>query len=180
MTRDEKAREIEALRADFSGARHAFLLGFAGLSVAQIEDLRRRVAGTGSAYRVVKNRLAARATEGTPLAPLGGHFRGETGVAYNAGDPVALAKALTEFVKDNPLARLRLGLVDGRDVLHDRELEIERLASDVLLHTHGLPWIAVPEHIDAVVAVAGDPEVPVPVRLHPHRSNRAALVGIRR
>jgi len=123
VTRDEKIREIEALRTDFAAARHAFLLGFAGLSVAQIEDLRRRVAGTGSAYRVVKNRLAARATEGTPLAPLGAHFRGETGVAYNAGDPVALAKALTEFVKDNPTARLRLGLVDGRDVLRDRELE---------------------------------------------------------
>jgi large subunit ribosomal protein L10 len=72
---------------------------------------------------VVKNRLALRAVAGTPLEPLHDRFTGPTAVAYNAGDPVALAKALADFAKDNPALTLRVGVVEGRQLVEDKGLE---------------------------------------------------------
>ncbi len=76
---------------------------FSGLKVEQASDLRRRIRGASGSYRVVKNRLAIRALEGTPLAGNERLFDGPTAVAYTAGDPVGLAKVLAEFQKSAPI-----------------------------------------------------------------------------
>ncbi len=123
MNRTEKTAEIEVLRQGFQQAQNAVLVGFAGLTVTQVNELRRKVRDTDSSYRVVKNRLALRAVAGTPLEPLQGRFQGPTAVAYNSGDPVALAKALSEFAKDNPALQLRVGVVEGRQLVEAEGLE---------------------------------------------------------
>ncbi len=123
MNRTEKTAEIEVLRQGFQQAQNAVLVGFAGLTVTQVNELRRKVRDTDSSYRVVKNRLALRAVAGTPLEPLLGRFQGPTAVAYNSGDPVALAKALSEFAKDNPALQLRVGVVEGRQLVEAEGLE---------------------------------------------------------
>jgi large subunit ribosomal protein L10 len=69
---------------------------------------------------VVKNRLAKRALEGTPLAALDADFSSSTAVAYNDNDPVALAKVLADFAKDHPALDIRAGLIEGKNVL-DKE-----------------------------------------------------------
>ncbi len=123
MNRTEKTAEIEVLRQGFQQAQNAVLVGFAGLTVTQVNELRRKVRDTDSSYRVVKNRLALRAVAGTPLEPLQGRFQGPTAGAYNSGDPVALAKALSEFAKDNPALQLRVGVVEGRQLVEAEGLE---------------------------------------------------------
>ncbi len=123
MNRTEKTAEIEVLRQGFQQAQNAVLVGFAGLTVTQVNELRRKVRDTDSSYRVVKNRLALRAVAGTPLEPRPGRFQGPTAVAYNSGDPVALAKALSEFAKDNPALQLRVGVVEGRQLVEAEGLE---------------------------------------------------------
>jgi len=116
VIREDKHRLVDTLREEFARTQNAFLMGYQGLNVAQVTDLRRRVRATASKLRVVKNRLAARASQETPLASLAPHFRGPLALAYNQGEPAALAKALIEFAKDNPQLEFRAGVAEARAI----------------------------------------------------------------
>jgi large subunit ribosomal protein L10 len=87
------------------------------LNVNQANELRRKVDSVGGRYQVIKNRLAKRAAAGTCVEPLSGMFTGPCAVALHESDPVALAKALAEFAKDNPQLQLCGGVVDAREVM---------------------------------------------------------------
>jgi large subunit ribosomal protein L10 len=122
MNRDDKFKEIEALNQEFKKAQNLFLAGFQGMTVSQDAELRRSLRAAGSQYKVVKNTLAKRAAQDTPVAPIQDKFTGTTAVAYNEKDPVALAKALTAFAKNNPVFVFKAGVVEGRVVsLNDLE-----------------------------------------------------------
>lgn len=114
MHRNDKEKEIENLRKEFSDARNLLLAGFQGLTVGQDTELRRAVRAAGSRYRVVKNTLAKRAAEGTALEPIKDQFTGSSAVAYNAEDPVTLAKAITTYAKAHPRLVFKAGVVEGR------------------------------------------------------------------
>ena len=116
MIRAEKQKFVESLKGEFRETSNAFLIGFQGLNVQQINDLRRRVKKTSSQIKVLKNRLAVRATAGTPLAELAPHFQGPLAMAYNSGEPAALAKVLVEFAKENPQLVFRAGVAEARSI----------------------------------------------------------------
>ena len=116
MNRSEKEQEVESLRESLKGINSAFLFGYRGLTVNQVSDLRARVRRSASTYKVLKNRLAARAFEATQLEPLKNHMVGPIAIAFNLREPVALAKALTDFAKENPALEFRAGLLEGRPV----------------------------------------------------------------
>jgi len=117
MNRTEKQQLIDDLHSEFEKSPHAVVLDFRGLGVNAATEFRRKVRASGSSYRVVKNSLALRAVKDTPLEKLGKHFDGTTGVAYTGQDPVALAKLLIDFIKENPQIKLKGGLVAGSQVL---------------------------------------------------------------
>lgn len=117
MNRTEKQTLIDNLHAEFGRSPHAILVDFRGLTVPAVTEFRRKVRQSGSRYRVVKNTLALRAVKDTPLESLGPKFDNTTGVAYTGGDPVALAKVLVDFAKDNPSLVLKGGLVSGSTML---------------------------------------------------------------
>jgi large subunit ribosomal protein L10 len=117
MNRTEKQQLIDDLHSEFGQSSHAIVVDFRGLSVNAATDFRRKVRASGSRYRVVKNSLALRALKDTPLEKLGPHFDGATGIAYTGQDPVALAKTLVDFIKDNPQISLKAGLVAGSQLL---------------------------------------------------------------
>ena len=83
------------------------------MTVAQDTELRQKIRATNSKYRVVKNTLARKAAEGTPAEDVAKSFDGSTAIAYNATDPVSLAKALTAYAKTNPLFVFKAGMVEG-------------------------------------------------------------------
>ncbi len=117
MNRTEKQTLIDSLHEEFARSPHAVLGDFRGLSVPAVTEFRRRVRKAGSRYRVVKNTLARRAAQGTPLELLTDKFVDTTGVAYTASDPVMLAKVLIDFMKDNPSLVVKAGLVSGSEKL---------------------------------------------------------------
>lgn len=129
LTRGDKQEILDEYGAGLADARHAFLLGFKGISVPQVTELRARIRQRGASYVVVKNTLALRAVAGKPLAQLGDHFSGPTAVAYSPDDPVALAKVLTAFAKDTPALEFKAGLVDGQPIAGTRVAEIAALPS---------------------------------------------------
>ena len=116
MNRDEKKKEADTLHEELKKARSIILSGFQGITVAQDYELRKKVAGTGARYKVVKNSLIERAAKGTPVEPIARKLAGTTSLAFTEADPVSLAKALTEYAKENPVLTFKCGVVEGRVV----------------------------------------------------------------
>jgi large subunit ribosomal protein L10 len=116
MKREEKQKEAEALHKALTEARSVILSSFEKLTVAQDTDLRRKIAETGAKYKVVKNTLIERAAQGTPVEAVAQKLRGTTSLAYTQSDPVALARALTAYAKENPALVFKAGVVEGRVV----------------------------------------------------------------
>jgi large subunit ribosomal protein L10 len=112
--RSDKEKEVEALKKALENAQNMFVAGFEKLTVQQDFDLRKTVRGAGGDYRVIKNNLAEKAAQGTPAEPVLNNLAGMTSLAYTSKDPVALAKALTNYAKANPTFTFKAGLVEGR------------------------------------------------------------------
>lgn len=121
-TKAKKQEQVEKLSADLKNVKSAIVGTFAKLTVAQDFELRKSIRGAGARYRVVKNTLAERAARGTQVEPALKDLAGVTSIAYTEGDPVALAKALAKYAKDNPEFTFKAGVVEGR-VISIREIE---------------------------------------------------------
>jgi large subunit ribosomal protein L10 len=100
VNRSEKAEAIAELNQIFKDASLMVVTRQSGLTVQEVTDLRRKVRAAGASYKVAKNRLTLRALEGTPYKGLGSLFKGPTAIAYSK-DPVAAAKVIAAFAKDN-------------------------------------------------------------------------------
>ncbi len=122
VTKAKKIEQVEALGTEIKEAGTAILASFSGLKAAQTEELRKTVRSAGGRYRVVKNTLASRAAENTKIGPALKDLAGVTSVAYTTGDPVALAKALSKYAKDNPEFIFKAGIVDGK-VISIKQIE---------------------------------------------------------
>jgi len=116
VTRAEKEQELQDLQSAFSASDTAILVDYKGLNVPQVTELRRQLRGAKASYKVVKNTLARRASKGTKLASLEQQFEGTTAIAYTGEDAVALAKALTAFMKTAPALKIKAAVVQGEAV----------------------------------------------------------------
>ena len=117
LKRHAKESLVESLKSEFGKSPHAILIDFTGLAVPAVTEFRRQVRLSGANYKVVKNTLATRALEGTPLASLKEKFTEVTAIAYCETDPVALAKVVVAFSKDHPQIVVKSALVSGSEVL---------------------------------------------------------------
>src|SRR5215510_10260020 len=116
VSRAEKEQELQDLTAAFGQSDTAILVDYKGLNVPQVTELRRQLRGAKANYKVVKNTLAKRASKGTKLASLESHFEGTTAIAYTGADAVALAKALTAFMKNAPALKIKAAVVQGQEI----------------------------------------------------------------
>ena len=114
LTRAKKTEKVGQLAAELEHSTSAIIGTFAGLTAAKDVELRKTIRKAGGSYHVVKNKLAARAGEGTQIEAALKGLKGVSSVAYTSGDPVALAKALSTWVKDNSEFTFKLGIVDGK------------------------------------------------------------------
>ena len=114
--KEDKQKDLEALRRDLRASRNLFVTGYEKLRVEQDFELRKTIRAAGGKYRVIKNNLAEKAAEGTAAQDVLKNLRGMTALAYTTADPVALAKALTAYAKANPSFTFKAGLVEGRAI----------------------------------------------------------------
>jgi large subunit ribosomal protein L10 len=112
--KSDKTKDLEALKKDFEAANNIFVTGYEKLTVQQDFELRKAVRGAGGKYKVIKNNLAGKASEGTKAQDLMKDLTGMTSLAYTLKDPVALAKALTTYAKAVPAFTFKAGMVEGR------------------------------------------------------------------
>jgi len=126
LTKAKKAEQIDKLAHELEGSTSAIVGTFAKLTVAQDFELRKVVRGAGGRYRVLKNKLAARAAKGTKVELALQGLKGVSSVAYTSGDPVALAKALSTWITENAEYTFKLGIIDGKLITVD---EVKQLAT---------------------------------------------------
>jgi len=126
LTKEKKAEKVDQLAKELEGSTSAIIGTFAKLTVAQDFELRKTVRAAGGRYRVLKNKLAARASKGTQIEAALQGLKGVSSVAYTSGDPVALAKALSTWVGDNAEFTFKLGIIDGKVINVE---EVKQLAT---------------------------------------------------
>jgi large subunit ribosomal protein L10 len=126
LTRTQKADKVSKLAGELATSTSAIIGTFKALTADKDFDLRKTVRAAGGSYHVVKNKLAARASAGTKIEAALQGLKGVSSVAYTSGDPVALAKALSTWVKDNAEFTFKLGIVDGKVITVE---EVKELAN---------------------------------------------------
>ncbi len=114
MKLDQKKEIVDELKERLARTQVAILTDYKGLNVTAINDLRRKLREENIEYQVVKNTLLLRASEGTDAALMKDHFTGPSAVAMSYEDPVAPAKVLTQFAKDNKALEIKAGVMNGK------------------------------------------------------------------
>ena len=114
VSKAKKTEQVEKLGQELQKVSSVIVSTYSKLTVAQDYELRKTLRSSGAKYRVVKNTLAERAAKGTKVAEVLKNLTGVTSIAYTEGDPVALAKVLSKYAKDNPEFTFKAGVVEGR------------------------------------------------------------------
>jgi len=111
---EDKKQIVEDLKEKFATTKVVIVTDYKGLNVAQMTELRRKLSEAKVEYKVVKNTLLKRASEGTDAMLLADVFKGPSGIALSFDDPVAPAKVLTQFAKDNDKLEIKAGVMGGK------------------------------------------------------------------
>jgi large subunit ribosomal protein L10 len=127
LTKAKKTEKVAALATELEHSTSAIIGTFSKLTASKDYALRKTIRGAGGSYHVVKNKLAARAAQGTKIEAALQGLKGVSSVAYTSGDPVALAKALSTWVKDNAEFTFKLGIVEGKVITVDEIMALATL-----------------------------------------------------
>ena len=100
MDRAQKSTVVEELGQVFESSGVVVVAHYAGITVAEMTNLRAEMRAAGGKVRVAKNRLAKIALEGKPCEGMGKLLKGQTVLAYSE-DPVAAAKVVEAYAKKN-------------------------------------------------------------------------------
>lgn len=125
LNMEQKQAIVSEVAVVAQGAYSAIAAEYRGLSVAQMDDLRKKARESGVYLRVVKNTLARRAVEGTDFACMQEGMVGPLILAFSQEDPGSAARLISDFSKDNKLLVVKLVSIGGKLLAAG---EIERLA----------------------------------------------------
>ena len=114
MKLEQKQQIADDLRDRFSKSAIIVVTDYKGLDVAAMNDLRRKLRAEEVEYQVVKNTLLVRASEDNDVALIKDYFKGPSAIALSYEDPVAPAKVLSQFAKDNDKLEIKIGVMNGQ------------------------------------------------------------------
>lgn len=133
MARPDKAAAVAELTDAFRESSAAVLTEYRGLTVAQLKELRRSLAGNAT-YAVVKNTLTKIAAKQAGVDTLDPLLEGPSAIAFITGDPVEVAKSIRDFGRNHPLLVVKGGVLDGKALSADEVRKLADLESrEVLL-----------------------------------------------
>ena len=124
MARADKATAVADITEQFKESTATLITEYRGLTVANLAELRRSLAGSAT-YTVAKNTLIKRAASEAGIEGLDELFAGPTAIAFVSGEPVDAAKAIKTFAKDNKALVIKGGYMDGHPLT---VAEVERIA----------------------------------------------------
>ena len=128
-----KEASVAELTNLFESSTAVLLTEYRGLTVAKLKELRKSISGDAS-YAVVKNTLTKIAANNAGITAFDDELAGPSAIAFVHGDPVAVAKALRDFAKANPLLVVKGGYFDGKPLTAEEVGKLADLESrEVLL-----------------------------------------------
>lgn len=153
MKLDKKKEVVEELHEKFLKSKIVIVTDYKGLDVDSVNILRRKLKDAQIEYRVVKNTLLIRASENTDVAPIQEYFKGPSAVAISYDDPVAPAKILSDFAKENDKLEIRVGVMNANVLPLDNIKALSSLPSREVLLSQVLSTMnAVPESFVRLLA----------------------------
>jgi len=114
MRLEEKQKITQDLHERFSKSAIVVVTDYKGLDVSSMNDLRRKLREEGVEFQVAKNTHLMRAAKDTEVALIQGYFKGPSAVALSYTDPVAPAKILAQFAKDNQKLEIKGGVLNHK------------------------------------------------------------------
>lgn len=129
MNRQQKSEFVESLKKDFTASESAFLVSYKGLSVSQLESLRKDLRAQGARLQIAKMRLVKRAVEGLDSQVLVPMLQEQLGLVFVAQESPSVAKVLSKFAKDNEALALMGGCLGARALDKDAVLSLAKLPS---------------------------------------------------
>ncbi|GDX16267.1 50S ribosomal protein L10 [Actinomycetes bacterium] len=133
MARPDKTAAVAELTEDFRTATATVLTEYRGLTVTSMKKLRRAL-GENTKYSVVKNTLTKIAAKDAGVDLSADLLTGPSAIAFIKGDPIAAAKSMRDFAKENPLLVIKGGIYEGKSVTPAELMELANLESrEVLL-----------------------------------------------
>lgn len=145
MNRHQKTQAVVELTHEFNEAEAVYAVDYRGLTVAQISELRVRLADQDTKLKVVKNRVTKLAAEQADSAGIGEHLVGPTALAFVRGDAAAAAKTLSTFSRETDnILELKGGLFEGNPLTAAEVGEIAKLPSREVLYQQLVGLIASP------------------------------------
>lgn len=134
MNRKEKTSLIGLLQDDFSNSQAAFLIGYQGLTVAQLQTLRKEVRAQGGKVKVAKNRLVRRAINDLDgISDLSGQLKNQLGVVFAGEGFTNVAKVLVNFSKENAAFSLVAGCLSSELISKEKISQLATLPSKEVL-----------------------------------------------
>jgi large subunit ribosomal protein L10 len=150
---DAKQQITENLHDRFARSAIIVVTNYIGLDVAAMNDLRRRLRAEAIEYQVVKNTLLVRAAADTEADLIKEYFKGPSAVAISYDDPVAPAKVLTQFAKENSKLEIKVGVLNGKVLDFNAVKELATLPSKEVMLAQFLAVLnAVPTSFVRVLA----------------------------
>jgi len=144
MDRREKEQTVAELQQCFATATAAVLTEYKGLTVADLNALRRELREVAGEYRVAKNTLVELAIEGTPYLSLKTLLTGQNGLVFGYGDAIGLAKVVTRYAREHDKFTLKGGVTDGQFLAAARMETIATLPSREILRAQLLGMLSRP------------------------------------
>ena len=138
MDINEKKRIAEDLQGRFEKSTIVILTDYKGLDVSAMNTLRRKLREANTEYQVAKNSLLVRASEGNDVSLIKDQFKGPSAIALSYDDPVAPAKVLTDFLKENKKFEIKVGVLNGKVVDFNGIKALSSLPSREVLLAHVL------------------------------------------
>jgi large subunit ribosomal protein L10 len=129
MPNKAKVELVNRIREDLSAADAVWVVDYRGLTVKQAENLRAHIREQGAALKVYKNSFTQRALAELELPSLGEVLEGPSAFVFVSGDPVASAKTLKTFAKENENLKVKGGLLNKEVVTADQIKAIADLPS---------------------------------------------------
>jgi large subunit ribosomal protein L7/L12 len=123
--REEKVQKASAIEEKLKAAKMALVTEYRGLTVAQMNRLRRELREVAGEYQVIKNTLVRRVLKNTSYGSLENLLQGPTGWVLGYEDPVNLSKVLVKFIEDNAKLAVKGGLLEGQFLDH---VQVKQLA----------------------------------------------------
>ena len=136
MARPDKAAAVAELTEDFRTATATVLTEYRGLTVTSMKKLRRAL-GADTKYSVVKNTLTKIAAKDAGVDLSADLLAGPSAIAFIKGDPIAAAKSMRDFAKENPLLIIKGGIYEGKAITPK---ELMELAKQQVGNVGGYPY----------------------------------------